>query len=595
MQHSKLQILSIHLLSLAVAIIASGQDLPEPDVAQTTGGVVASDSPLASNVGRDILLSGGNAVDAAVATGFALAVTWPEAGNIGGGGFMMIAPTEGDVVCVDYREKSPLATDRFTFVDQKDLHDSRMVGVPGTVRGFELAHKKFGKLKWSQLVAPAIKLARDGFVVDEALADSINGVIGRVVKSKTHHELRRIYSHPDGRDWKAGDSLKLPELARVLERISNNPDDFYRGETAKLLVDFMAESNGLIRSADLDNYRAIIRPAIRSQFFDTEVFGAPPPSSGGLTIGLALNVFEQLDVEVDLPEGLDWSEDHLHSLAEIMKRAFRERAAHLGDADFVKIPDHFLSEDFAKELAASIDQGVATPSQDLAGEIELNAGAYESTQTTHFSVIDQEGMAVSNTYTLEASWGSRVIAPGTGFVLNNEMGDFNWYPGYTNLNGRIGTQANLVAPSKRMLSSMSPTLLKKNGKVILVVGSPGGRTIINTTLGVILQNVYFNQSLEKAVLATRFHHQWLPDILRIEKTRTNRIDAEAFESLVSQLRKSKHKVAIVGRQGSVHAISVDPQTNIRTGVSDFRRGGKAAVTTPLKSNQAEGQKKQGKN
>jgi gamma-glutamyltranspeptidase/glutathione hydrolase len=576
---------TLFLVSVLLAATATAQQDTanrRPDVAMTLGGVVACDSPAASLVGRDVLQQGGNAVDGAIATAFAMAVTWPEAGNIGGGGFMMVAPTDGDVVCVDYREKAPLAANNNTFVNQQSRHDSRMVGVPGTVRGLALAHEKFGKLPWAELVRPAIKLARDGFVVDDALAGSINYVIAsaKSKKSNLYDELIRVYAHPKGRNWLPGDVLVLPDLAETLERIANDgARGFYRGKTAQLLVGYMNNSKGLIVSQDLSEYKAVIRPAIQSEFRGYQVFGAPLPSSGGTTIALTLNILEELGFADDDSSKTAWTPQQLHMIAEATRWAFRERAEHLGDADFVEVPKFLTSKEHAKKIAGKIALKVASSSKEIAGSIELSEGPYESPQTTHFSVIDEEGMAVSNTYTLEAAWGAQVIAPGTGFVLNNEMGDFNWYPGYTNLKGRIGTPPNLVEPGKRMLSSMSPTIVKSNGKVKLVTGTPGGRTIINSTCGILLQRLALGRSLEQAVSANRYHHQWLPDELRLEAFEVTQFgDSNSQQGTVEALREMGHKVRTVGAQGSVHCIEVDLDSGVRKGVSDFRRGGRVQVT-----------------
>jgi gamma-glutamyltranspeptidase/glutathione hydrolase len=562
------------------------------DVAYTTGGVVASDSPCASLIGRDVLMKGGNAVDAAVATAFAMAVTWPEAGNIGGGGFMMIAPPASDsgdiadsqVVCIDYRETAPGAVDKNSFLKQTNRCDARMVGVPGTVRGLAAAHKQFGNLEWAELVRPAVDLARNGFVVDHELAKSLNSLLSNEQVQQDvdqlYAETKRTYGQPDGRLWKAGEILKLPDLANTLERISNEgADEFYTGKTAQLLADYMAKSNGFMTAKDLEGYTSLTRKAVATQFKGYQVFGPPPPSSGGITIGLALNMLEHSGFEPESDEV--WTAAQIHLIAEAMRRAFRERAAHLGDADFVKIPD-FLTDrkaanDFAIKLADTISRTEATPSSEIAGDIDITDGPYESENTTHFSVIDQNGMAVSNTYTLEASWGAKVVAPGTGFVLNNEMGDFNWYPGYTNVNGRIGTDANLLAPHKRMLSSMSPTIVKRDGSVVLVTGSPGGRTIINTVLCILIQHLALERPLDAATEAPRFHHQWFPDQIRIEAREINS-DVSKVQGVVSQLKGLGHKVILGPPQGSAHSVSIDPATGVRTGVSDFRRGGRVMVT-----------------
>ena len=491
---------------------------------------------------------------------------------------MMIAPTDNEVVCVDYREKAPGSVDKFTFTQQESRHDAKMVGVPGTVRGLWLAHQEYGKRSWRELVRPAAELARNGVPVDVHLAGSLNYVVAncRRANDALYAETLRIYAHEDGRDWQAGDTLKLPELAQTLDRIAIDPNDFYGGETAQRLIDFMSKNDGLMTMDDLANYDSKIRKATRTEFRGMEVFGPPPPSSGGITIGLALNILDELEFNKS-DSSMDWTVEQMHLVAETMRWAFRERAEHLGDADFVEIPEHLLTREHAKAIAAKISRQKASTSQAIAGNIPLSEGAYESPQTTHFSVVDAEGMAVSNTYTLESAWGARVIAPGTGFVLNNEMGDFNWYPGYTNLRGAIGTEPNQLAPGKRMLSSMSPTIVKKDGKTILAVGSPGGRTIINTTLGIILQRLVLERSLEEAVAATRFHHGWLPDQLRMESANVNGRDPEKLSVMDALLKALGHEVRRVGQQSSVHTIEVDLETGKRKGVSDFRRGGKVSV------------------
>ena len=377
----------------------------------------------------------------------------------------------------------------------------------------------------------------------------------------------------DGRAWRAGDVLRLPDLAGTLERIAaKGPDEFYEGTTSRLLAKYMKESDGFITADDLAKYKAVIRKPIRTEFRGYTVYGPPPPSSGGITISMMLQVLDEMGLESP-SEGIEWDERQVHMITEAMRHAFRERAAYLGDADFVEIPNDLTSREFAKKIAASISMDQATDSRAIAGDIPIATGPYESPDTTHFSVVDQNGMTVSNTYTLEGGWGAWVIAPGTGAVLNNEMGDFNWYPGHTDQRGRIGTEPNQIAPNKRMLSSMSPTIVQQNGKTILATGSPGGRTIINTVLGILLQRLAFDRSLPQAVTATRMHHQWLPDELRIE--------AEAgpsFEELVNSLKEKGHKVRVGRRQGSVHSIEIDPETGVRTGVSDWRRGGRVVVT-----------------
>ena len=415
------------LLALAIALIVSPMALAQRPLSQATGrrGMVVSVSPPATRAGLGILKAGGNAVDAAIAVEFALAVTWPAAGNIGGGGFMMVHPAGGgDVVCIDYRETAPAAATETMFNRNDGRYSHKIVGVPGTVHGMVTAHKKFGKLPWKQLLQPAITLARDGFPIDRSLASSINSVLrSRSTRSaRRHQELIRVYSPSEGRSWTAGQKLVLSDLAGTLERIANQgADGFYKGMTARLLAAEMASGDGLITEKDLAAYRSKIRPAVHGTFRGHDIYGPPPPSSGGICLVQMLNVLEHLQ----LRKHKRFSVRNVHVLCETMKRAYCDRARHLGDADFVKIPPRLTSKEYAKTLAGQIDLGKATPSATLAPEIRL---AGESPETTHFSVVDAGGLAVSNTTTLEGSWGARIVVKGAGFVLNNEMGDFNPAP-----------------------------------------------------------------------------------------------------------------------------------------------------------------------
>lgn len=530
-------------------------------------GMVVSETAAASHVGRDVLRKGGNAVDAAVAVAFALAVTWPEAGNIGGGGFMLVYPGDGTKpVCIDYRETAPATATERMFSLNENRFTHKMVGVPGTVRGLALAHKKYGRLAWKELVEPAITLAHKGFLVDRPLAGSLNGVLKResVQTDPRYAELRRVYGNPDGRAWKEGDRLNLPDLAATLQLIANSgPQAFYNGKIADQLVDEMRRGGGLIAKRDLQGYVAKVREPVHGTFRSYQVFGPPPPSSGGTAVVEALNVLENLNLRAHDR----YSARNLHLIAETMRRVFCDRAKHLGDSDFVEIPQHLTKKAYARRLADQISLTKATPSESLTPELPL---ANESPNTTHFSVIDSTGMAVSNTYTLEASWGARVVVRGAGFLLNNEMGDFNWLRGHTDRQGRIGTKPNLIEPSKRMLSSQSPTIVARDGRVVLITGSPGGRTIINTVISIALNVLEFQMDLPEAVDAPRMHHQWLPDRLVLEAT-----DDPRYGESVQQLRQMGHEVRSRSSQGSAHSILVDPETGIYIGVADRRRGGRA--------------------
>jgi gamma-glutamyltranspeptidase/glutathione hydrolase len=558
------------LLVVVFTTVAYSQERParKPvQEARAKQGMVVSETAVASKIGRDVLADGGNAVDAAVATAFALAVTWPEAGNIGGGGFMMIHPGEGKTpVCVEYREMAPGASTETMFSRDDSRYGRKVVGVPGTVRGLELAHREFGKLPWKRLVMPAARLAEDGFKVDEWLEYSLNRLFGKqeVHTDERYAELRRVYGHPEGLSWRASDTIVLPDLARTLRRIAEDgANAFYRGPIADQLVAEMGRGNGIITKRDLANYRANIRKPIHGVYRGHDLYGPPPPCSGGTCVVQALNILERFD----LREHPRYGARNLHLITEAARSVFCDRARHLGDADFIEIPEHLTTKEYAADLAGAIKHDRATPSESLAPEIKLAA---ESPDTTHFSVIDRDGMAVSNTYTLEASWGSRIVVKGAGFLLNNEMGDFNWFPGHTDRIGRIGTAANRIRPGKRMLSSQSPFIVATDGRAVLLTGSPGGRTIINTVLGNLLNVLEFEMPLAEAIDAPRSHHQWFPDRLSFEGAK----DPEHAVA-VEQLREWGHKVTHRERQGSAHSIQVDPETGQYIGVADWRRGGSA--------------------
>ncbi|MBB73335.1 MAG: gamma-glutamyltransferase [Planctomycetaceae bacterium] len=531
-------------------------------------GMVVSASRPASEVGRKVIQDGGNAVDAAVSVALALAVTWPEAGNLGGGGFMMVHPgDERPAVCVDYRETAPAAATKTMFGPRDGRHTHKIVGVPGTVRGLALAHQKFGTLPWKRLVQPAARLAAEGFTVDRHLAGSLNGVLrSRSVRAgERFAELRRVYGKPGGENWRAGDRLVLPDLAVTLTQIAEEGADvFYRGRPAAQLVAEMQRGDGLITAADLHGYQARVRAPIRGVFRGYQVLGPPPPSSGGICITQALHLLEA----AELKQYGRYSREAVHLLAETSRRIFCDRARHLGDADFVPIPARLTDPAYARELLRQMSRQRATASEALAPDISL---AGESESTTHFSVVDGAGMAVSNTYTLEASWGARIVVKGAGFLLNNEMGDFNWVPGETNRRGRIGTKANLIEPGKRMLSSQSPVIVTRGGRAVLVAGSPGGRTIINTVIGILVNTLEYEMSLPEAVDAPRMHHQWFPDQLILEA------DSQRHSpELVAELKAMGHAVRLRRQQGSVHAIQINPDTGALHGVADRRRGGHAA-------------------
>jgi gamma-glutamyltranspeptidase/glutathione hydrolase len=523
-------------------------------------GMVVCVSPPAADIGRDVLLKGGNAVDAAVATAFAMAVSWPAAGNLGGGGFMLVYPgSSAEPIVIDYREKAPLAAHKTMYDRNASIYCHKAVGVPGTVRGLELAHRRFGKLSWKTLLQPAIELA-NGFAINAVLAGSLNN---HVSSSGEFAEFCRVLGKDGGKgQWKGGDRLVQKDLSRTLERIADmGADGFYKGPTADLLVAEMKRGKGLITHADLLAYEARARKPIHGVYRGHDVFGPPPPSSGGICLVQMLNVLEAFDLR---KQGR-WSAPTLHLMIETMRRVYCDRARYLGDQDFVSIPSFLTQKDYARRLAAAIPRDRATRSEDLARDIPLTA---EGDSTTHFSVIDDSGMAVSNTYTLERSYGSHIMVAGAGFLLNNEMMDFNWLPGETTRSGRIGTLPNQIAPGKRMLSSQTPTIVAKSGKPLLITGSPGSRTIMNTVLGILVNVIDFDMSIRAAVDAPRLHHQWFPDLVHFEGMKTH---ADA----VRQLQKMGHKV-VGARQGDAHSIWIDPRTGKYVGATDHRIDGKAA-------------------
>jgi gamma-glutamyltranspeptidase / glutathione hydrolase len=530
-------------------------------------GMVTSQNFLASQIGVEVLWDGGNAIDAAVATAFALAVTHPAAGNIGGGGFLLVRPSRGDATAYDFREMAPGGATPTMFLkdgkyDKARHHDSHLsVGVPGTVAGLHLAWKEHGHLPWSRLVAPSVALAREGFVVTDGLARSLKNVLPELKRSPAAvAQFTR-----DGVPYEMGDVLKQPDLAKTLQRIAEHgPAGFYEGDTARLLEKEMKAHGGLITRDDLRKYQARKRTPLKGTYRGYEILGMPPPSSGGTALITMLNVLEGDDLSA-LGHG---SASFVHLVAETMRRAFTDRARYLGDPDVN--PDlpltRLLSKEHARALRRTIDPARASVSTP-----EKLQWAAESSETTHLSVVDADRNAVALTYTLEDSYGSKILVPGAGFLLNNEMGDFNAGPGLTTAEGLIGTTPNLAAPGKRMLSSMTPTIVTKDGKLFLVLGSPGGRTIINTVLLTILNVIDFRMNVQDAVDAGRFHHQWLPDRIRPE------LRGLALDT-IALLRQKGHTVEVdEDSQGVVQAIRYDAALDVLEGASDRRAADGAAI------------------
>jgi gamma-glutamyltranspeptidase/glutathione hydrolase len=546
---------------ILVAIIVAPTVNAQNKAVQAKQGMVVCVSPPAADVGVDILKKGGTAVDAAVAVAFAQAVTYPPAGNIGGGGFMLVHPgPDKEPTLFEYREAAPKSVKNDTFVNETSSHTHKASGVPGTVRGMELAHKKFGKLSWKDVMMPSVLLAEEGFALTALMARSLNELLEL---TKQNAEFQRCFGKPDRTEWKAGDKLIQKDLGRTLRTIAEDgPNAFYTGELVELLEKEMKAGGGFITKEDLAAYKANERKPIHGLHNCFDVYGPPPPSSGGICLIELLNIVQQFD----LKEHGRWSPETVHIMAEASRRAFLDRTRWLGDPDFTKIPDHLTSIKYAKTLADQIDVKKATRSEALADDIPL---AKEGDSTTHFSIIDKDGMAVSNTYTLENSYGSRVVVKGAGYLLNNELSDFNWQPGVTTRKGQIGTKPNLVEPGKRMLSAQSPTIVAKNGKVILITGSPGGRTIINTVFGIVVNVCDFNMEVQAAVDAPRMHHQWFPDAIKFEGTKQ-------YPDLVKKLTEMGHKVEYAKQQGDAHSIWVDPKTGIYHGAADKRIDGKAA-------------------
>jgi gamma-glutamyltranspeptidase/glutathione hydrolase len=554
------------VLCLSFTLPAFAQDGRTP--LRARNGIVASASEIASQVGVDILKQGGNAVDASIATAFALAVTWPTAGNIGGGGFLVYHGEDGHATTFDFREKAPLAATERMYLGLDGLvvnnsnHRSLLsVGVPGTVAGLYKAHQELGSLPWADLVAPAVKLARDGIPISWEL---YTGFQQNQQFWDQYPSSAKVFLKADGSPYEFGDTWVQPDLADTLQLIQEQGrDGFYKGSNAKKLADFMRANGGIITEEDLEQYEAVEREPVRGTYRGYEIVSMPPPSSGGVTLIQILNILEGFDLAASGHN----SAQTLHFMTEAMRRAYADRAEHLGDPDFNEsMPlDRLLSKDYAATLRASIDPDKASISD------ENNfAQVYESEDTTHFSVVDKDGNMVSLTYTLENGYGSRIVAEGAGYLLNNEMGDFNAVPGVTNRNGQIGTPPNLIAPGKRMLSSMSPTIVAQDGKPLMAVGSPGGRTIINTTLQLILNVVDHGMNIAQSVEAPRIHHQWLPDVISME-------DGGFSPDTVQLLNSRGHEVRVRGEQGTAMGVFHDREAGLFLGGSDSRAGDGGAV------------------
>jgi len=555
------------VLGFSLALAACSKPASEATVgageepAEHRQAAVAMPDHYGAEVSQQILDAGGNAVDAAVAAGFALAVTFPEAGNIGGGGFMLIH-MNGEDTFLDYREKAPLAADRDMYLDENgdviteaSLIGHLSVGVPGTVAGFWAAHQRYGSLPWRDLVAPAIKLAEDGFAVPEKLG-------GGMLSTLEEYEGKTNFADYFG-SLRSGEVFRQPELAATLNRIAEQgPDGFYHGETARLIVAEMARGNGLITLEDLDRYEAKWREPLRANWRGYEIVSAPPPSSGGFAL---IQLLKMKDFDEHYFPGVPHnSAPYIHLVAELEKRVFADRAEYLGDPDFVDNRiEELLSEDYLRARAAEIDPE----------HISMNVGSgvgLEVHDTTHYSVLDRRGNAVSNTYTLNLGFGSGVVVQGAGFLLNDEMDDFSVKPGVPNIYGVIGSKANEIQPEKRMLSSMTPTILLKGGRVAMVLGTPGGSTIFTSVFQTIVNITDFGMTPLAATDAARFHHQLLPaDAIMVGPSRP--LPPET----VSRLQDRGYKLVEIWDFGDLQVIYDDGKEV--SAASDPRHRGESRV------------------
>ena len=533
---------------------------------ESNRGMVATSHFLASEVARDVLAAGGNAVDAAVVAGFALAVTQPRSGNIGGGGFMLISDEQrGEVIAIDYRETAPAAAFETMFQDQdgeavteRSRFTHLAAGVPGTVAGLALALEEYGTLSLAEALAPAIRLAEEGFAVPPRFVKGLQDTRERFASWDA--SMAKFFKE-DGSAYEAGETFRQPDLAATLRRIAEQgAREFYEGETARLIVAEMERHDGLISLQDLADYAPVIREPSHGTYRGHDIYAMSPPSSGGAHIVQMLNILEEYPIG-ELGFG---SAESMHLMAEAMKRAYADRSEFLGDTDFVEVPlAGITSKAYAAELRDQIGDR-ATPSAEVAPG---NPAPYESNETTHFSIVDDNGLAVSNTYTINFSYGSGIVVDGAGFLLNNEMDDFSAKPGVPNAYGLIGGAANKVEPGKRMLSSMTPTIVKRDGKNFLITGSPGGSRIITTTLQVLMNVIDHDMNIQSAVSAPRMHHQWLPDEIRIE--------AGFSPDTLELLKERGHTISLQPAMGAAQSITI--RDGMFYGGADPRRSTSSAL------------------
>lgn len=532
-------------------------------------GMVVSSNRVASNAGLEVLKKGGNAIDAAVATAFSLAVTLPSAGNIGGGGFIVFMNSDGGVTTFDFREKAPLAATADMYLDEngkliKDSnhHSAKAIGVPGTVAGLYKAHQKYGKMPWAEVVQPAIDLAAQGFAMNWSLYRAAE----YFVKNRESNQFMGNYFLSEtGRTIEPGETWKQPALANTLSIIRDKGrDGFYKGSVAKQIAAFMKDNGGIITEKDLAKYEAIERQPVKGTYKGYDIYSMPPPSSGGIALIEMMNIMELADLET-----IEFnSTAYVHLVAESMRRAFADRAEFIGDPDFN--PDMPVTELISKAHAKTRFEHLDMTKASVSDSSRFGQIYDGGDNTTHLSVLDKEGNAVSLTYTLEYSYGSKLGSPELGFIFNNEMGDFNPVPGETTTKGQIGTKPNLVEPEKRMISSMTPTIVGKNGKPYLIIGSPGGRTIINTVYQTVLAVLAYDMRVDKAIDALKIHHQWLPDRIIYEQNLLSPDTRIALEAM-------GHTMSPRSGLGALMGITYDADKKLITGAADSSRPDGGAV------------------
>lgn len=554
------------LVIFLLIVFSASLNAEAPEPVRGRNGMVVSASRLASSIGVEIMKKGGNAIDAAVGVGFALAVAFPSAGNIGGGGFMVIHLNDGKNTAIDFREKAPLSADRDMFLDENGNYKPELstagttsTGVPGSVAGLIYALEKYGTMTLQEVIRPSIDLAEKGFVLDYAAAQSINSAL---MDFKKYPSSAKIFTKT-GNEYCEGDTFRQHDLAFTLKQIKEKGrDGFYKGEIARLIVKQVKEFNGLISLKDLEDYQPVEREPVTGTYKDYSIVSMPPPSSGGIALIQLLNILENYNLVKE-----DWgSSDYIFRLAETMKYVYADRSIHLGDPDFYNVPQQWLiSKEYGKEIFSRISDRAQPSSEIIPGSPVI---FYESDETTHYSVYDSSGNAVSTTTTLNSAFGNKIIVEDAGFLLNNEMDDFSAKPGVPNQFGLLGNEANSVQPGKRMLSSMTPTIVLKDDEPFLIAGSPGGSTIITAVLQVIMNVIDFRMDIQQAINASRIHHQWFPDKIYYENFG---LPSDVKKALIEKGENIGEAVIL----GCVEGILIDNDNNIIFGASDPRGNGDA--------------------